>query len=85
MVDWEETAHQNAALRWLKDFQKTGFGAGCTDVNAKSNACAVASVLVRIHEAWMMAGWRAENMMIDMIGDVWLGSIIERGRALADE
>jgi len=72
LAQWEENAHQNAALRWLRDHQETGFGAACSRAAAMIMAMRVANARVRVVEAMLHAGFTAENAAIDYWGQFQL-------------
>lgn len=69
IVQWEENAHQNASLRWLRDHREVGYGTGCSRPGAILMAMRVVVARVRAVEAMLLSGWRAENFAIDMLGE----------------
>lgn len=70
MTQWEENAHKNAALRWLRDHRQTGYGIACSDSSARIKAMWMAFSLAGRYERMLVTGWGAENKAIDTISPV---------------
>lgn len=77
-TQWEENAHKNAALRWLRDHRETGYGTGCSRAAALIMAKRVAEARVRVVEAMLSAGFAAENALIDSLGQIQLQMLIQQ-------
>jgi RHS repeat-associated protein len=69
LINWEENAHKNAALRWFHDYKVTGFGVACDYGSALVRSLTMARWLSNNVQRMLEKGQQLESSIIDSIGD----------------